>query len=850
MRKIGSTGRSLFILGFTAALLSTGTAVAQNLIVYDDALQNGFADWGWAPDRSFSDPAQHHTGTSSISFSSDATWQGITMNGNVDTSSYDAILMWVRGSQAGLTYDISLSGAGSSVKLSNFIAGSVIPNGSWALATIPFSSLGVSPGTGATGIVVQAEGTQAKIYLDDISLRAVPVAPITVTVDPNANRQPINPLIYGVAHFNEAGSSQLPYPARRWGGNAVTRYNWEIDVQNHASDWFFINEPNFVANPSQLPNNSTADLWVDSVKAHGGEPVLTVPTIGWAPKGSNPNTDRLQLYGSSIAKYGPQETNEFAANGGNPDAGNGCTPASWPGHCTFITPLVPWDPTDTSKPTTPAYFTAWLNHIAGRVGTAANGGVKYLILDNEPMLWDSTHHDVHPNPVTYDELWQKDRDSAIAWKANDPYVQILGGAAWGWCEYFSSSKDSALYGGCGPGGPNNDPGHVSDYTTHGNMLWLPYLLQQARAYENANGTRILDFLDIHFYPQANNVALTTTDESSATSALRLRTLKSLYDPTYSDESWIGQPVNLIPRMKAWIAQYAPGTKFAINEYNFGDVAMGASSALAQAEALAIFGREGVDMANRWVVPPANSLIEDAFLMYLNYDGAGGKVAGDSVSTVSTDVNRVGAYTVRDASHLYFLLFNKDTSDRQVTVAVAGGCSGAATLYRFSGAMRLGNAGTVATAGGCMTVNLPTRSATLAVLPYTGTPTPQRFYTLPPCRLVDTRGADGPLSGPSLAATTKRTFALAGRCNVPRDARALSLNVTAVNPSTAGDLRLYAADLPGVVPIFSSVSLKAGAVRANNAMVAVSDDGTGSIAVQPNLAGGTAHFVLDVNGFFR
>ena len=44
-------------------------------------------------------------------------------------------------------------------------------------------------------------------------------------------------------------------------------------------------------------------------------------------------------------------------------------------------------------------------------------------------------------------------------------------------------------------------------------------------------------IDLHYYPQETNVAL-TSDDSAATAALRLRSLKSLYDPTYVDESWI------------------------------------------------------------------------------------------------------------------------------------------------------------------------------------------------------------------------------------------------------------------------------------------------------------------------
>jgi hypothetical protein len=685
-------------------------------------------------------------------------------------------------------------------------------------------------------------------YLDDISLveRATPPPPpavVNVTVDPNGSRHAINPLIYGVAHFDDPGSSQLSYPARRWGGNATTRYNWQIDIQNRASDYFFLNIPNDVANPSQLPSGSTADLWIDGVKAHQGEPVLTVPTIGWAPKGSNPNTDRIRTFGYSIPKYGAQETNECQVNnypGCQADAGNGCTPASTPGNCTWL--AVTPDPTDTSMAVTPAYFTQWMDHIASRVGTAANGGVKYLVLDNEPMLWNFSHHDVHPDPVTYDELWQKSRDSAAAFKAKDPAARVLGGAAWGWCEYFNSSKDSAPpAGACGP----QPLGAGTDYATHGNMFWLPYLLQRAEAYRVASGVRILDFLDVHYYPQSGKVTL-SVDESAGTAALRLRSLKSLYDPAYVDESWIGQPVALIPRMKTWIAQYAPGTKLAVNEYNWGDGTT--SSALAQAEALAIFGREGVDMANRWTVPRANSLLEDAFLLYLNYDGAGSKVAGDSVGAASSDVDAVGAYTVRGPGSLYFLLFNKDTIDRQASVSVAGGGVGTASLYRFSGAMRLGSAGTANATGGNLALTLPARSATLVVLPYAAIASPLNFYTLPPCRLVDTRGAAGPLGAPALSAGVPRVFTLTGSCGVPATAKALSLNVTVVNPSAPGDLRLYPGDQG--VPNASTITCAAGKTRANNSLMGLSADGTGSIAVQPNLAFGTVHLILDVNGYFQ
>ena len=131
-------------------------------------------------------------------------------------------------------------------------------------------------------------------------------------------------------------------------------------------------------------------------------------------------------------------------------------------------------------------------------------------------------------------------------------------------------------------------------------------------------------------------------------------------------------MRLVPRLRDWIAARFPGTKIAITEYSWGNDA-GTSSTLAQAEALAIFAREGVDFASRWVAPADSSRIEDAFRLYLDYDEAGGRVQGDSVRATSTNVDQVGAYAiVAPSSRLYLLLFNKDTAARTVSATIAGG----------------------------------------------------------------------------------------------------------------------------------------------------------------------------------
>jgi len=120
-----------------------------------------------------------------------------------------------------------------------------------------------------------------------------------------------------------------------------------------------------------------------------------------------------------------------------------------------------------------------------------------------------------------------------------------------------------------------------------------------------------------------------------------------------------------------------------------------------------------------------------------------------------------------------------------------------------------------------------------------------FYTVPPCRLVDTRGTAGPLGAPALQPSTTRSFQLAGVCGVPASAQALSVNVTVTQPTAPGFLKLYSSGL-SFAPATSVIDFGTGQTRANNAVL-----GTyyGSIVVQ-NVSLGTVQLILDVNGYFQ
>ena len=122
----------------------------------------------------------------------------------------------------------------------------------------------------------------------------------------------------------------------------------------------------------------------------------------------------------------------------------------------------------------------------------------------------------------------------------------------------------------------------------------------------------------------------------------------------------------------------------------------------------------------------------------------------------------------------------------------------------------------------------------------------KFHTLTPCRVVDTRRANGPLGGPALQPGATRLFTVSSVCGIPAIAVAVSVNITVV-AGASGYFTLYPGN--GINPGTSSLNFSAGQVRANNAILPLSTDRIGGINVL-NASAGSNHFILDVNGYFR
>jgi hypothetical protein len=504
-----------------------------------------------------------------------------------------------------------------------------------------------------------------------------------IQIDVAAVGPRIHDEVYGLAFASPLVLTQLNVPLNRWGGNSTTRYNWQLDVHNVGADYYFENIADQAGDTTYGTGSyvSSADSFVRSNLGANAATLMTIPTIGWTPK------DRVEQHpftcGFAVSKYGAQQSvDPYDANCGN-------------GKAAVTAQQLTGDPADTSVAAPPSFEAAWVAHLAepGR-------GVGFYQLDNEMNLWSSTHADVHPMPVTYDEVWQTTAAYAPVIRAADPGATILGYTSWGVLDLFESNLDSIN-------------GNNADQRAHGGLPLARWYLQKLASYEQQNGVRLVDCLDFHYYPQGGDPLANTA---------------SLWDPTYRDPSWIdsflGEPVQLLPRLASWIAAEYPGTAICASEYNFnfGDPTDPAA-ALVEADVLGIFGKYGVRLGAYWTTPVDGSgallPAAEAFRLYRNYDGAGSTFGAVSVGAASSIADLVAYAATDDAANvLTVVLINKTQAAQSPTAGIANFAPAAvARRWRWTAATggQLAAAPDVPVSGGRLTVDLPARSMTLLAI---------------------------------------------------------------------------------------------------------------------------------------
>ncbi len=480
--------------------------------------------------------------------------------------------------------------------------------------------------------------------------RNAPGVPATFVVDCGATAKDISPLIYGIAFNAQSDATngaqwKLNATTRRWGGNPTSRYNWEISAWNTANDYFFEN-----VDPAPRAG-FTWKTFLDDNRAHGMHSAVTVPILGWVAKDtSSVSFPRAQF----------PDQKQFDPDGRN--AGNGVGSAG---------PILNFDQSRTSVAAPPDFVARWVKAITEHEKKPGKT-VGLYFLDNEPMLWGDTHRDVHPLMPGYDELLERTVKYASAVKQASPDTLIAGPAEWGWPAYFHSAIDAKAGFRLRP-----------DRRAHGDVPLVEWWLQKLTAHQKKTGVRLVDVLDFHFYAQGNNIGVGTAGSTDAdTNARRIRATRGLWDPTYVDESWINEPVRLIPRMKELVAKHAPGLKVAIGEWNFG-AERHMSGGLATAEALGRFGTEGLYAAWYWTFPQEGTPAFWAFRAFRDFDGKGATFAEQSLPTKGPEGASLFAAKSADGSRMTLVALNFSTKDALEAAVTLKGCPAATSQRVFT-----------------------------------------------------------------------------------------------------------------------------------------------------------------------
>jgi hypothetical protein len=559
---------------------------------------------------------------------------------------------------------------------------------------------------------------------------------IGFTIDPTLNNSPISPFSYGSNDVitNNPTTVTTPtvvlvhnVPLYRQGGNRLTAYNWENNASNGGSDYCSMggspcnHEDNYMFPPGTTYANdqpaTTLTAFILGNNAVTASSLVTLQMAGYVS--ANP------------------ECNCFVTITGAADtSGTYWKAVSFTGSSL----------TGTTAPVTTdnvVYMNEEMSYLLASVNGAGAGGAKFYDLDNEPALWNSTHPLVHPNQPTCGEVSSKGISLSTVITGADANAQILGPVAFGWSEYVNNDGAS-------------DDSLLTPYNNGNVIAYLNYYLAQMNSASSTAGRRLLHYLDLHWYPEATGldgstaVRITNDDTTQGVAIARMQAPRSLWDPTYTETSWItadstGGPITLIPRLQAAVSQYYPGTGLSFSEYQYGS-GEDISGGVAQADALGIFGQYGI-LACRWDDGTNNAYVAAAFNFYLNYDGKGSQFGNTAISALSSGTNAVSltsVYAALDSTHpnrINAIILNKDyTSNHGAAVTLNNlGLNhiSSITSYRFDSTTSTAyNPTAPSFTANTFSDTLPFRSATLYQISLSSaTPTP----TLSPTPCTDEAG---------------------------------------------------------------------------------------------------------------
>jgi len=486
---------------------------------------------------------------------------------------------------------------------------------------------------------------------------------IQINVDVTKDVRPISPYIYG--HNQPDWGAARSFTLVRQGGNRLSAYNWENNASNAGSDWSHQND-NYLGGgttPAEVPR-----FFAAQAHANNMIPLVTVPITGYVAADINGGGDVANTPDYLNVRFRRSYSTKPTAFSLNPNLTDGNV-----------------------------YQDEFVWSLRQRL---ANNKPVWYSLDNEPDLWWHTHPRIRPNIPSYVDFLALSKDYASAIKRVEPNSLVFGAVNYGWSGFqeFQNAPDKSK------------------------GFFLDYYLQEMKKAHDASGTRLLDVMDVHWYPEVyvNGRRIVQDDLDTSMYAARMQAPRSLWDPTYDEGSWVSQwgtggPIKLLRFLKTKIDTHYPGTKLAITEWNYGGGA-NITGGVAAADVLGIFGREGLFAASHWNMRNDERYVYAAFKMFRDFDGNGAKFGDTSVMATTSDVAKVTAYASTHTDlkgSVTLVLINKQSGSQSVSVKVAGTSKLKPTLMARlqSGLAAPVSATPPAISGDTVTVTLPATSVT-------------------------------------------------------------------------------------------------------------------------------------------
>ena len=508
-------------------------------------------------------------------------------------------------------------------------------------------------------LMVAIDGTIFLTNTIKVSSAVAPTPSIVFTVNP-AITFAISTFIYGVNFANDSGSWGNAAPPtsavtfNRMGGNRMSAYNWENNYSNSGNDNSFTNDQYMYGTTAV---GGAVSSRASPTFANGQAFMATIPLLGYVAADASGGT------GSGATGLATRLSTRFKVS--LPTKGSAFT----------LTPLT------SDANVYQDEFVNWMETVFPGKSSSTTTPLFYS-LDNEVDLWSSTHAEVRPQLLGYAEFSDKAVTYATMIKLRAPNALVFAPAL-------------ATYAGYATLGRYPTPDSL-----YGTQNFLDIFLARMSLASTSAGKRLIDVLDVHYYPEmvsnGNGITNDYAVQDSAMVYQRLQAPRSLWDTTYTDNSWVtgvtGGPLKLLPRLRGQIAAGYPNTKLAITEYYYGNAGQ-IDGGIAQADVLGIFGREGVYAASLWPIAGiyastyagngnlAYAYAWCAYKMFRNFDGAGSAFGSTGLQATTSNVPLSSIYASKDATNRIILVAINKASTPQITrINVTGVTTGAGVAY--------------------------------------------------------------------------------------------------------------------------------------------------------------------------